>query len=168
VQQEQFWQTLQSLCGKSFEGTIIAAPATDTVFKNKRLLIHIRSCEDGKIRIPFIVGNNYSRTFVFTKEGGGLQLKHDHRHSDGEPDKVTMYGGRTTNPGSVTTQYFPADSSTVNMLPSAAGNVWWISLQPNQTFQYHLKRLGADWQFSIQFNLTTPVETPEAPWGWKN
>jgi hypothetical protein len=54
------------------------------------------------------------------------------------------------------------------MLPSAAGNVWWISLQPNQTFQYNLKRLGADWQFSIQFNLTTPVETPEAPWGWKN
>jgi hypothetical protein len=23
----------------------------------------------------------------------GLQLKHDHRHEDGTPDEVTMYGG---------------------------------------------------------------------------
>jgi hypothetical protein len=167
-QQQQFWETLQKLCGNSYEGTVVSAPATDTTFKNKRLIIHIRACEDGKIRIPFIVGDNYSRTFILTKERDALQLKHDHRHSDGLSDKATMYGGKTTNAGTLTTQYFAADAATVAMLPSAAGNVWWINVQPDKSFTYNLRRLGSDWEFSIRFNLTSKIETPAAPWGWKD
>lgn len=167
-QQEAFWNALQPLCGKSFEGSVISVPSTDTVFRNKKLVIHIRACAENKIRIPFIVGNNYSRTFVLTKERNGLQLKHDHRHTDGSEDKVTMYGGGTTNSGTVTTQYFPADTATVFMLPSAAGNIWWISVVPDKSFTYNLRRLGTDWQYSIQFNLTKAIDTPDAPWGWKD
>lgn len=167
-QQEAFWLSLQPLCGQSFEGTILSAPAADTVFRNKKLLIHIRACSDKKIRIPFIVGSNYSRTFVITKQPNGLQLKHDHRHEDGTEDKITMYGGSTSNAGTVTTQYFPADASTVSMLPTAAGNVWWISVVTNKSFTYNLRRLGSDWQYSIAFDLTKPIVTPIAPWGWKD
>lgn len=167
-QQEAFWNALQPLCGKSFEGTVLSGPASDTVFRNKKLVIHFRACSDDKIRIPFIVGNNYSRTFILTKESNGLQLKHDHRHVDGTEDKVTMYGGSTSNAGTLTTQYFPADSATVSMLPTAAGNVWWISVLSDKSFTYNLRRLGSDWQYSIQFNLTKAIETPMAPWGWKD
>ena len=35
--QEKFWQSLQELCGKAYKGTVVAAPANDTVFKDKIL-----------------------------------------------------------------------------------------------------------------------------------
>src|SRR5688500_3195835 len=72
-----FWNELQKLCGKSFEGEIIAAPANDTAFRNKRLVMHVRSCDERNIRIPFMVGENRSRTWVITKQNNRLLLKHD-------------------------------------------------------------------------------------------
>ena len=51
-----FWTELQKLCGKSFAGTVAAAPAEDTTFKDKELVMHVRACEKNRIRIPFFVG----------------------------------------------------------------------------------------------------------------
>ena len=165
---DAFWAELAKLCGKAFAGTVAAAPADDTTFKNQSLVMHVRACEPGRIRIPFFVGADRSRTWVLTRPaGGGLLLKHDHRHEDGQPDKVTMYGGRTTNAGAATRQVFPADQETVDLLPAAAGNVWWIELVPGESFTYNLRRLGTDRFFSLRFDLKTTVKTPEAPWGWK-
>lgn len=163
-----FWKTLQGYCGQAFEGTVLAAPETDTTFKNKKLLMHVRSCEGGRIRIPFFVGDDRSRTWVLTLHDSLLQLKHDHRHVDGSEDKVTQYGGMATNTGISTTQFFPADQYTVNMLPAAAANVWWIDLVPSEHFTYHLRRIGSSRQFSIRFDLKKPVDIPAAPWGWKD
>ncbi|MBL7747171.1 MAG: hypothetical protein JNM19_07070, partial [Chitinophagaceae bacterium] len=61
--QEKFWQSLQTLCGKAYQGTVVAAPATDTTFKGKKLIMHVRSCDSGLIRIPFFAGENRSRTW---------------------------------------------------------------------------------------------------------
>lgn len=91
-----------------------------------------------------------------------------YHHEDGTPDKVTMYGGLTTSVGMPTRQMFPADQETVDVLPAAATNVWWIDLVPGDHFIYNLRRMGSERYFSIRFNLKTPVETPEAPCGWND
>ena len=166
--QQVFWNALQQLCGNAYEGTVVSAPANDTLFKNKNLLMHVRACSDGRIRIPFVVGSNFSRTWVFTKDAGGLVLKHDHRHRDGSADSITMYGGHTTNSGIATMQFFPADQQTTNMLPAAGGNVWWVELLPGKHFTYNLRRMGSDRLFSIRFDLSKTIVAPNAPWGWKD
>ncbi|NOT50674.1 MAG: hypothetical protein HOP10_05305 [Chitinophagaceae bacterium] len=166
--QENFWRSLAQICGNTYEGTVVAAPAADTVFKDKKLLMHIRSCQDNIIRIPFIVGNDLSRTWVFTKEADGLLLKHDHRHKDGTADSITFYGGKTSNKGTTVMQFFPADQQTTSLLPAAAGNVWWVELVAGKYFTYNLRRLGTDRFFSIRFDLTKTVAAPAAPWGWQD
>ncbi|MBY0479534.1 MAG: hypothetical protein K2Q24_17935 [Chitinophagaceae bacterium] len=166
--QETFWKALQQLCGNAYQGTVVAAPSNDTVFKNKKLYMHVRACKNNLVRIPFVVGDNRSRTWVFTKTESQLELKHDHRHIDGTPDSTTMYGGSTSNNGTATMQFFPADLETTNLLPTAGGNVWWVELIPGISFTYNLRRLGTDRLFSIRFDLTKTVPAPEAPWGWKD
>jgi hypothetical protein len=165
--QEMFWNKLRSLCGKAFKGEVFEAPANDTVFRNKALFLHIRSCEENRIRTPFVVGDNRSRTFIITRENGSLQLKHDHRHNDGVPDSITLYGGRTSNSGSANVQFFPADQHTVNILPAAAGNVWWLEIVDGRYLSYNLRRMGTDRLFTVRFDITQPVTPPEAPWGWQ-
>lgn len=166
--QQAFWQALQQLCGNSYEGTVIAAPANDTTFKNKKLVMHVRSCSENDIRIPFVVGDDLSRTWVLTKRKTDLLLKHDHRHRDGSADSITLYGGYTTNSGTTTVQFFPADRQTTDMLAAAGGNVWWIELVPGKYFTYNLRRMGTDRLFSIRFDLGRTVAAPAAPWGWKD
>ncbi|HSK12094.1 MAG TPA: hypothetical protein VK907_02710 [Phnomibacter sp.] len=163
-----FWASLEKNCGKAFEGEVVTAPDNDTTFAGKKLVMHIRSCEAGRIRIPFHVGENYSRTWVLTLYDSLVQLKHDHRHADGSEDRVTQYGGMATNTGTPTTQYFPADQYTVDLLPTAASNVWWIDMVPGEHFTYNLRRIGTDRQYSIRFNLQKPIPAPPAPWGWKD
>lgn len=164
-----FWSNLQKLCGKAFAGTVAAAPADDTTFKGKELVMHVRSCAKNQIKIPFFVGEDKSRTWVLTKmKNGRILLKHDHRHEDGKPDKVTMYGGLTTNSGSATRQMFPADDETVKVIAAAATNVWWIDLVDGDYFSYNLRRMGTERYFSIKFDLKKEIKTPEAPWGWKD
>ena len=88
------WKNLQGLCGQAFEGRVVeGSAATDAMFKDQRLVMHVRACGENEIRIPFHVGANRSRTWVITRTPTGLRLKHDHRHEDGSADKVTQYGG---------------------------------------------------------------------------
>ena len=163
-----FWNDLQKLCGKAYAGTVVAAPADDTTFKDKALVMHVRACYKDQVRIPFVVGDDRSRTWFLTRSGERIELRHDHRHADGKPDKVTMYGGWTTSVGLATRQMFPADQQTADVIPAAATNVWWIDLLPGESFSYNLRRVGTDRYFSIKFDLKTPVKAPEAPWGWKD
>lgn len=162
----EFWNTLQSLCDKSFEGTL-ELPENDEDFGGKKLIMHVRACDDNVIKIPFFVGDDKSRTWVLTFEEDRIQLKHDHRHEDGSEDEVNMYGGRTTNSGQATIQTFPADQHTKNIIPAASTNIWWITLDDNQ-FTYNLRRLGTERVFRVSFDLTKTIETPEAPWGWED
>ncbi len=165
--QDTFWEDLQKLCGKAYSGTVAAAPPDDRTFKDKSLTMHVRSCEPNRIRIPFVVGSDRSRTWVLTREKGRIELRHDHRHEDGKPDAVTMYGGWTSNIGMPDRQMFPADDQTVKVVPAAAPNVWWIELKPGEHFSYNLRRMGSERYFSIKFDLKRTVEAPETPWGWK-
>lgn len=163
---QKFWASLQTICGKAFAGEILHAPADDS-FRGKKLVMHVRACGEKQITIPFFVGGDKSRTWVLTKQNDRIQLKHDRRRPDGKADEITMYGGTTANSGSATRQIFPADDETAKMLPAAVSNIWWIDVD-NMSFTYNLRRVGTDRFFSIRFDLTKTIETPEAPWGWDN
>ncbi len=160
----QFWNTLKKHCGKAYEGEIIAGATPGDDFSGKRLVMHVRVCEENTIRIPFYVGEDKSRTWVLTLENNLILLKHDHRLEDGSEDKITQYGGRTPNIGLANIQFFPADQETANLIPYASNNVWWITIDEN-SFTYNLRRIGSDRFFSVKFDLTREVETPPAPWG---
>ncbi|MFT6796902.1 MAG: hypothetical protein ACJART_002049 [Maribacter sp.] len=163
---KQFWDKLKNHCGKSFEGKIVNAPVGDD-FHGKRLVMHVLSCSDDEILIPFNVGDNRSRTWVLKYKNGKIELKHDHRHEDGTSDKVSMYGGTTSNRGLPQLAVFPADEETATIIPAAANNVWWITIDET-TFTYNLRRIGTERFFSVSFDLTTEIEQPEASWGWDN
>lgn len=163
---QQFWETLKTHCEKSFEGEITEGPANDD-FRGKRLVMHVRNCDENTIRIPFFVGEDKSRTWVLTYKNNRITLKHDHRHEDGSEDKVTQYGGTTPNSGLSGIQIFPADQQTCDLIAYASNNVWWITVDET-SFTYNLRRIGSDRVFSVKFDLTKTVENPSAPWGWKD
>ena len=163
--QGTFWASLEELCGQAFEGTIVESSPPDTSFAGKALVMHVRQCEDGVVRVPFFVGDNRSRTWVISRLPGGLRLKHDHRHEDGSEDPITQYGGDTAELGSSTRQEFHADAHTATLIPAAAANVWTIEIHPGQSFVYALRRNGTERRFRVDFDLTRPIPLPPAPWG---
>ncbi len=162
----QFWENLKNHCGKSYEGQLVNFAPNDD-FAGKKLVMHIRSCNDNTIRIPFFVGDDKSRTWVLTFENERIQLKHDHRHEDGSEDKITQYGGKSANSGLPDLQMFPADQQTCDLIAYASNNVWWITLD-DKTFTYNLRRIGSDRLFTVSFDLTKTIENPSAPWGWED
>ncbi len=166
VETQEFWNHLKKLCGKSFEG-ILELPENDEQFGGKKLVMHVRSCNDSIIKIPFFVGDDKSRTWVLKLKDNRISLKHDHRHEDGSEDEITQYGGVTTNSGQSSLQVFSADEGTKKMIPAASSNTWWITLD-NKQFTYNLRRLGTPRVFRVTFDLTKTIENPEAPWGWKD
>ncbi len=170
---DTFWSNLQKLCGKAFAGTLAEDTSESSDFAGKALVMHVRSCEKNRIRIPFFVGDDRSRTWVLARKKDRIELKHDHRHEDGKPDAVTMYGGKSTNAGEAIRQFFPADEQTTKVVaaptddaPSAAANIWWFEHIPGKTFSYNLRRLGRGRLFSVKFDITKEIAAPAAPWGW--
>lgn len=166
--QTAFWASLQELCGKAYPGGVVEAPADDTTFADRDLVMHVRSCTDTEIRIPFHVGDDRSRTWVLTRTDDGIRLKHDHRHADGTEDEITQYGGDTSAQGTAQRQEFPADEHTASLIPAAATNVWTVEVIPSNMFVYALRREGTDRRFRIEFDLATEVPLPPAPWGAAN
>jgi len=166
AQTTTFWSSLEQLCGKAFEGEVIEAPENEPM-RSQKLVMHVRSCEENVIKIPFFVGENSSRTWVLTQHEGWILLKHDHRHEDGSEDEITQYGGWSTNQGLATLQMFPADQETAELIPTSANNNWWIEVVPGEYFTYNLRRIGTDLFFSVKFDLKKVIEEPEAPWGWE-
>ena len=164
---DQFWQQLKRHCGKTYEGTVTSGATANDGFSGKRLIMHVLSCSDDQLLIPFNVGENRSRTWILTKKMDKIELKHDHRHEDGSKDVVTMYGGTSTNSGLPGIVMFPADQQTVQTIPAAATNIWWMTINQN-TFTYNLRRIGSDRLFTVTFDVTKPIEKPLPSWGWEH
>lgn len=162
-----FWNTLKEHCGKAYEGEIVAGGREGDGFTGQKLVMHVRACDENTIRVPFFVGEDKSRTWVFTMTDGNLiRLKHDHRLEDGSEDEVTQYGGLSPNTGLPKIQFFPADQETSDLISYASNNVWWVTLD-DTSFTYNLRRMGSNTYFSVKFDLTKEVETPSAPWGFE-
>lgn len=163
--QDVFWSSIESLCGRAFAGRLTESSPADTVLGRAALIMHVRSCTLGEIRIPFHAGADRSRTWVLTRTAVGLRLKHDHRHADGTEDAITQYGGDTKHAGSPGAQEFYADAHTASLIPAARTNVWTVEIVPGERFVYALRREGTERRFRVEFDLRTPVATPPPPWG---
>lgn len=160
--------SLQPLCGKAFAGRIVSPAApSDEAFTGKALIMHVRECDQGAVRIPFHVADDRSRTWVISRNGAGLRLKHDHRHADGSEDRVTQYGGDSMGPTTSPRVEFPADAFTKTLLQregNVAGinNVWAVEHRPG-IFAYELRRPNRF--FRVEFDLNHPINPPPPPWG---
>jgi hypothetical protein len=164
--QAEFWSSLESLCGRAFEGRVVEDSTNDPRFARSPLVMHVMRCEGGRILVPFHIADDHSRTWVFTRTPSGLRLKHDHRHADGSEDAVTQYGGDTRDPGTPISQRFHADEHTAALIPAAVTNVWTVEVVPARTFAYMLERPGTDRRFRVEFDLSRVVPAPAPPWGW--
>ncbi len=167
---DSFFNSIKAICGKAFQGKVTIDNANGDGFANKKLIMHIRRCSDEKLEIPFHVGDDASRTWIITKTGSGLSLKHDHRHQDGTFDESTMYGGHTIDAGWAQAQSFPADEYSKQLfaktgIPQSAGNTWQMYIYPEK-FTYRLIRQGRE--FRVDFDLTQPVTPPLPPWGYSD
>jgi hypothetical protein len=160
-----FWEALGGLCGQAFEGRVMESVPPDPSFEGHALVMHVRSCEPGEIRIPVHVGGDRSRTWVVTTTAVGLRLNHEHRREDGSDDPPTRYGGDARGRGEATVQSFPVDAYSTGLEPETIGNVWTLELHPGRTFVYALGNEETDRAFRVEFDLTRSVEPPPPPWG---
>lgn len=180
--QDQFWGRLQALCGRAFTGALVSNEAADADLAGRPMVMHVRSCDDRQIRIPFHVGPasaggewDRSRTWVLTRTAAGLRLKHDHRHADGTEDAVTQYGGDTSDAGTASLQSFVVDADSIALfrregLDRSVTNVWQVEVDDagstTPRFAYMLRRTGEHARFfRVEFDLTAAVPPPPAPWG---
>ena len=132
---------LQNCVGRPLRAPLSSPQDPEHPLVGKKLVITIESCSDTQIRIPFQVGEDKSRTWILKVDKTGLLFKHDHRHADGTPDAVNMYGGWAASDGTEHRQRFPADSETKKLIPEAATNVWMIEIDPDKDqLVYYLER----------------------------
>lgn len=139
--QVTFFKQISAFCGKTFLGETVFPNDPEHSFAGKKLVMHVKTCSENEIRIPFKVGEDTSRTWIISKTPRGLLFKHDHRHADGTPHKLTMYGGYANDQGNRNQQFFPADKQTHQLVPEGKTNVWSLIIDPtNKRFIYDLKR----------------------------
>lgn len=167
---DAFFNHLKAHCGKAYQGKVTVDNQDNGAFSGKKLVMHVRKCSDAELQIPFHVGEDASRTWIITKTGSGLSLKHDHRMKNGEYDVSTMYGGHTVDAGWQHAQSFPADQYSKELfikqgIPQSNGNTWQIFIYPEK-YTYRLVREGRE--FRVDFDLTNPITPPAAPWGYKD
>jgi hypothetical protein len=173
--QDAFWTALSAHCGKAYGGRLVSAEAADADMRGQAMAMHVRECSERQIKVPFHIQRadgswDRSRTWVLTRTTTGLRLKHDHRHEDGTPDAMTMYGGDTASPGSAAAQEFPVDAESIALFKAegrsvSITNVWRVEVGPGQ-FAYQLMRQPPNARlFRVEFDLTRPVAAPPAPWG---
>lgn len=137
---DQFMATLQGMCGQRFEGGLSYAIDPNSEFAGKKIATQVNCTQTG-IRMPVMVGEDRSRTWIFTRAAAGLELRHDHRHPDGTPHAVTMYGGMAQPGGTARAQSFLADAHTARIVPGAETNVWTVSFsEDGKVLTYRLER----------------------------
>lgn len=166
---DAFFELISRHCGKAFEGKVVFDNDPSPAFDN-RLVMHVRACSEKELQVPFHVGEDASRTWIITKTGSGLSLKHDHRNKDGSDDELTMYGGHTLDAGFNNMQSFPADQYSKELFvklgfPQSNGNTWQMYAYPDK-FTYRLIRQGRE--FRVEFDLTKAVDLPVVPWGYED
>lgn len=177
---DAFFAAISAHCGKAYAGTLASTDEADADFIDASMVMHVKDCSKDRIAIPFHVktGEEWdrSRTWLITRHDDALRLKHDHRHADGKPDAVTMYGGDTVEAGTNTAQYFLVDQESIELfkkedLAASVTNVWSVEIDEG-TYAYQLKRTvdgGADAErlFRVEFDLSQEVDAPPAAWGWE-
>ena len=154
--QGAFFTRLSALCDKEFPGRATFSSTPDDPMMRARLVMAPQGCSSEQVRVPFRVDGDRSRTWIITLHPGALQLQHDHRHADGTPDEITMYGGWAADGGTPSRARFPADAETAKLIPAAATNVWTLEIDSaKRRFVYFLERDGKP-RYRAIFDLGKP------------
>lgn len=154
---QDFFDNLARLCGTSFAGKQVYRSHHGSSWAHLDLTMHVSRCRPDSIFIPFRVGDDTSRTWLFVVEEGRLRFRHDHRHEDGTPEDESLYGGYANGNGTAFVQYFPADDFTANLIDGGGGNLWTVSISEDfSAFSYRLDRDGEK-RFQIDFDLSQPL-----------
>jgi len=157
---QAFFEKLKALCGNKYQGEVVESISTDATWREAVIIMDVAECSSNRISIPLRVGENTSRTWIISRTSQHLTLKHDHRHEDGTPDEVTMYGGSSLATGTDYRQEFPADAYSKelflnNGLDVSVNNTW-ILMFDGETFSYRLQRPGRT--FQVDFDVSEPLE----------
>ena len=158
---EAFWQQLSLHCGMQYQGVMVSDDEVDADFASANMLARFEQCSASEIRVPFWVGDDKSRTWVFTRQGETIEFRHEHRHSDGSFDEVTGYGGFGESTGVNGQLDFPADEQTKAVF-NATGltvslvNVWTVESSAEQ-FVYQLKRPNRFFRVEFSSASGTPL-----------
>lgn len=164
---DAFMDHLRQHCGKAFAGSLTYEPPGDTMLDDDDLLIvHFRECEEDVLRVPFHIQKidstwDRSRTWNFFRREAGLELRHDHRKPDGTEDEVTWYGGPSHGEPGANQMEFISRERTAE---TGVYRGWRIIIEPNVRYTYGTIQEG-EWTWRIDFDLSSPVEPPPAPWG---
>ncbi len=155
--QQAFFDRLASLCGQSFAGEEIYRSHHATGWGGYEMVMHVEVCEPDRILIPFRVGEDRSRTWMFLAEDGRLRLRHDHRYPDGTPEEDSLYGGYADDSGTEFVQHFVADEFTAQVIEGGGGNIWTVRISEDMsTFTYRLERDGEK-RMRVDFDLGKPL-----------
>lgn len=163
-----FFEHLAAHCNDAFPGILeYQAPGFDLLSGSEPLIAHFRACSDREVRIPFHIETepgvwDRSRTWIFTLHGDQIELRHDHRKSDGSEDAVTMYGGFSYGQNTKNVHQF---QSVERSSETGEYRGWRIEIYPGERYVYGTVR-DTSWTWRVAFDLRTPLhEQPPAPWG---
>ncbi len=166
--EESFWRFMSEYCGMAYNGSLTTATeGFDLLEGDEQLIVHFRECSDDELRLPFHIESepgqwDRSRTWVFFNHGSdGLELRHDHRHEDGTEEVNTWYGGDAVEGGEHWQRFvYPPRTEEVGEFMG-----WRVEIHPGDRYTYGTMR-GDAWTFRVDFDLTSPVDPPPAPWGF--
>jgi len=144
-------------------------------FEGAVLRMVLDDCDGDLLPIPFLVGDDASRTWVLQFQEDGLRLAHDHREPDGTPSEANLYGGVAHVPAGEADQaggqatgtdetilYFPADERTLEDRPARVANVWAMALDSERERFFYRLYLNGELRLEAAFDLTVTVAV-EAP-----
>jgi hypothetical protein len=152
-----FLDNLSSLCGKSFRGKqTYSAPGRES-WAGRDFVMHVTVCETDRVHIPFHLDQDRSRTWMFLAEEKGLRFRHDHRHEDGTPEELTMYGGYADGKGTRFSQRFPADQYTIELLEDTLGREWRVILREDLSSMTYQLHYSGQLMFAAEFDLTRAI-----------
>ena len=118
------------------------------------LEMFVRECTDSIIYVPFRVGNNTSRTWMIIMEDGNkLRYRHYHRHEDGTPEELNLYGGYSNKKGDAYQQIFPADEYACQMLDRICDNEWTAEFSSDLTTYSYSHRKAGNLIITVEFDL---------------
>ncbi len=157
AEERAFLNNIARLCGQTFAGRESFIADGRESWADKNFVMHVTVCEEDRVYVPFHLDDDRSRTWMFLVEDGRLRFRHDHRHADGTPEEITLYGGYADGDGTTLLQSFPADEYTCELIPTACNAVWRVFLSEDLlTFTYQLlyqEELLFEGSFDISRNI---------------
>ncbi len=157
ISDQAFFDHLRGLCGKSFAGEETYIAEGRESWAHYDFVMHVTVCEDDRVHIPFHLSDDHSRTWMFLIEDGRLRFRHDHRHPDGTPEDLNLYGGNADETGNAFVQRFPADEYTVEMLQDTLGRKWTVILAEDLSYMKYRLSYHNELIFEGTFDLTGPI-----------